>query len=345
MLAPAVALHDLDGRHLAGWLELLLPPGLSDGRFAIVFLAPRTERSPRELDTAAHRMTAWAPDRAVTHAVVSGRGAVREGVPFTGTAPRDLAALRRALGVDLVAVLADGATGRILADIERALRRDDDYPAQVVTALRALRRAAGTSIWLDPPLLDLIPPLSSDALQRTFELLIPSPSALAAYVFDRGTVFASVIAVVEKGDITLVTTHLGLADALPGPTLARTWRSTYPRALALIDERYATPSIALFADRTAIERVLAGPGDQLATELAAGTIVLDPAPAWLRGLLGGAQLAAFTARSLGRFVPPAARRAASAAQRRLSDSGAHPFALLGFDPIALWRQLRHYYRR
>ena len=323
MLARDVALHDLDGRHLAGWLELFLPPGLTSGRFGLVFLAP---------------------DRSPARAVVSGRGAVAD-PPFTGTGSRELAALRRALDVDLVCVLADGAAASILADIERTLRLEDDYPAQVTTALRVLKRAAGSSVWLDPPLLDLLPPLSSDALQRTFELLVPAPSALTAYVFDRGDVFASVIAVVERGDITAVTSHLGIDDALPSGSFARSWRTQVPRALALIDERYAAPSIGLFAERAAIERVLAGPGDQLTTELTAGHIIIDPAPAWLRGLLGGAQLAAAAARSLGRFVPPVARRAATAAQRRFAESGAHPFAILGFDPIALWRQLRHYYRR
>src|SRR4029079_17229094 len=100
MLARDLAVHDLDGRHLAGWLELLLPPGLAGGHFAVLFLGP---------------------DRSPAHAVVSGRGAV-DAPPFTGTAPRELAALRRALDVDLVIVLADGAAARIQADIERALR-------------------------------------------------------------------------------------------------------------------------------------------------------------------------------------------------------------------------------
>jgi hypothetical protein len=323
MLARDLAVHDLDGRHLAGWLELLLPPGVTGGRFALLFLAA---------------------DRSVAHAVVSGRGAVTA-PPFTGTGARELAALRRGLDVDLVVVLSDGAAARIQADIERALTLEADYPAQMTTALRVLRRAAGSSVWLDPPLLDLVPPLSAESLQRTFDLLIPAPSALTAYVFDGSSIQASVIAVVEKGDITVVTSHLGIDDALPAATLARGWRTEYKRALSLIDERYAEPSIGLFAERAALLRVLSGPGDQLATELSAGRIVIDPAPAWLRGLLGGAQIAAAAARSLGRFVPPAARRAAEAAQRRFAESGAHPFALLGFDPIALWRQVRHYYRR
>ena len=28
----------------------------------------------------------------------------------------------------------------------------------------------------------------------------------------------------------------------------------------------------------------------------------------------------------------------------ISDSGAHPFALFGFDPLELWAQLKHFYQ-
>ena len=28
----------------------------------------------------------------------------------------------------------------------------------------------------------------------------------------------------------------------------------------------------------------------------------------------------------------------------MKDSGAHPFALLGFDPLELWQRVKHYYR-
>jgi hypothetical protein len=29
----------------------------------------------------------------------------------------------------------------------------------------------------------------------------------------------------------------------------------------------------------------------------------------------------------------------------MKQSGAHPFALLGFDPLELWSQVKHFYRR
>jgi hypothetical protein len=39
-----------------------------------------------------------------------------------------------------------------------------------------------------------------------------------------------------------------------------------------------------------------------------------------------------------------AQAIASRAREAIKDSGAHPFALLGFDPIELWSRLKHYYR-
>jgi hypothetical protein len=35
---------------------------------------------------------------------------------------------------------------------------------------------------------------------------------------------------------------------------------------------------------------------------------------------------------------------ASRARGAMKDSGASPFALLGFDPLELWARLKHHYR-
>ena len=332
VLSPDVEMVDLDGRHLASWLGLLVPPGLGEPSWVIAFVEAGR----------------------VVHAVRTGQGAVDPAtVPLTGTGAAELASARRALGVAFLVVLEVGALGRLHTAIERGLRLDDDYPTQWLAVLRALRELRGAGIWVEPRFLDLIPPLAAEPLACTFELLVPDHSALLAYVFDAqpADVHASVIAVVEGGDIARVTTHLSLADALPGPVLARRWRDQIDRVLTLVADRHADPSIGVFADREAWQRILVGPSDQLGRELSAGNVVLDPAPAWLRGVLGGAQLAAFatrSARSLARFVPGSARRAASglaqSAQERLRSAGAHPFALLGFDPIAVWHQVQAYYR-
>ena len=98
-------------------------------------------------------------------------------------------------------------------------------------------------------------------------------------------------------------------------------------------------------------RVMTGPTDQFARELNAKRVVIDPSPAWLLGLLGGAAVAAVAGRAasaLAQMLPQGARDRASAfvatARDAMKESGTHPFALLGFDPLELWARLRHFYR-
>jgi hypothetical protein len=48
------------------------------------------------------------------------------------------------------------------------------------------------------------------------------------------------------------------------------------------------------------------------------------------------------------MLPRSARQMASdlahSAQSAMRERGAHPFALLGFDPIELWLRVRHLYQ-
>jgi hypothetical protein len=80
-------------------------------------------------------------------------------------------------------------------------------------------------------------------------------------------------------------------------------------------------------------------------------VIIDPAPAWLLGLLGGAAVAAMAnraGRALASMLPQSTRDMANAlknrAQTAMKESGAHPFALLGFDPLELWARVKHHYR-
>ena len=93
------------------------------------------------------------------------------------------------------------------------------------------------------------------------------------------------------------------------------------------------------------------PMQQIGREINTRQVILDPAPAWLLGLLGSATMAAVAgrgARALARMLPRQARKVASnlanTAQSVMRESGAHPFALLGFDPIQLWDQVRALYQ-
>lgn len=334
MLATDVEIVDIDGRHWDHWIRLLAPPAvIEDPRWAAVFV----ERG-RPVKT-----------------VVAGRGAVpQEQVPFTGTSRDELAALAAALGVRAVCVLDVGALPAVVRDVEASLSLDQDFVAQGVAALRALKKHNGKGVWVEPHILDLVPTPPAEALQRSFDVLIPDGSAMVAYVIedDRSDVHASIIAVKQGGHVDLATTHLGLADVIDGPRFARDWRGHRRALLAAVEERYAKPCVALFLEKSTFYRVLTGPSDQLARELNAKNVVIDPAPAWLLGLLGGATVAAFAgrgARALAGVLPPAARRMASdfvaSAQSAMRTTGAHPFSLLGFDPVELWLSLRDFYRR
>jgi hypothetical protein len=297
----------------------------------------------------------------LTHLIISGEGA-RALVPLpelpATAAPRGsskaLAQYAKTLGVAAVIVIERRLIAELSAEIEAALRLDQDLVAQGLVALRALKKHAGHGLWTEPPLLDLLPAPSYEPLQRTFDLLVPERSAMLAYVIedDRSRIHASIVAVKTHGDITRAATHRAIDDLVSEATFARDWDTSYRRVLDAVEQRFARPSIAVFAERATVLRIVTGPSDQLARELNAKRVVIDPAPAWLLGLLGGAAVAAMAGRAaaaLANMLPQATRDRASALATRARDaikeSGANPFGLLGFDPIELWSRLQHYYRQ
>jgi hypothetical protein len=199
----------------------------------------------------------------------------------------------------------------------------------------------------------VLPAPSYEPLQRTFDLLVPDRSSLIAYVIedDRSRIHASIIAVKSHGDITRAVTHRAIDDVVPEARFARTWDTDHEAVLETVEARFGKPSIALFAERATVLRIVTGPSDQLAREINAKRAVIDPAPAWLLGLLGGAAVAAMAGRAataIASMLPQATRDRASALATRardvIKDSGASPFALLGFDPLELWSRLKHHYR-
>ena len=329
MLSAELELAHIDARHWRNWWRLLAPPGALD--------APR-----------------WAlavvRGSELVKLVVAGRGAV-DGERYPG--PDALAGWAKALGVTALIVVERGLLAELSAEIEGALRVDQDFVAQGLVALKALKRHANKGLWTEPSLLDVLPAPAYEPIQRTFDLLVPDRSALAMYVIDddRQRIHSSIIAVKDVGDITRAATHRAIVDLVPEASFARDWQKSYKRVLAAIEERYARPSLALFVERATLLRIVTGPSDQLARELNAKHVVIDPAPAWLLGLLGGAAVAAMAGRAasaLASMLPQATRDRASALAHRagaaMKESGAHPFALLGFDPLELWSRLKHHYK-
>lgn len=338
MISPELELAHLDARHWRNGWRLLVPPRVLDKpRWALVIV----DGTP---DTVLKVIIAGA----------DARGAVDLAThPLPGVAPRQLEAYAKLLGVGAVVVVERSVIKQLSAEIEGALRLDIDGMAQSLVALRALKKHAGTGIWTEPPLLDLLPAPAAEPIQRTFDLLVPDRSALVTYVIedDRSRVHTSIIAVKEGGSFTRAATHRAIADLVSEPALARDWNQGCKRVLDAVEERFAKPSLALFLERATLIRILTGPSDQLARELNAKRVVIDPAPAWLLGLLGGAAVAAMAnraGRALAAMLPQGTRDRARGlvhrAQDAMKESGAHPFALLGFDPLELWSRLKVYYQ-
>jgi hypothetical protein len=329
VLSAELELRDLDARHWRNGWRLLVPPRvLERPRWALVVL-----------DGGRVIKTVIAGDGA--------RGSI-EPVTLAGTSHAQLAALAKQLAVHSVVVLERRVIAQLSSEIEPALSLDQDGLEQALIALRALKKYAGRGVWTEPPLLDLLPAPAYDSVQRTFDLLVPDRSVLVAYVIedDRRRVHTSIIAAKEGGDITRAASHRAIADLVAESTLAREWEKGYKRVLDAVEERFGKPAIGLFLERKTLIEVLTGPADQLARALNAKRVVIDPAPAWLLGLLGGAAVAAMAGRAasaIAHMLPQSARDRASALAARARDA-IDPFALLGFDPIELWQRLKHYYR-
>ena len=338
VISPELELHDLDARHWRNGWRLLVPPRVLDKpRWALVIVD-------------------GTPDR-VVKIVIAGEGARGsidpDGAPLPGVTEKALAQYAKQLGVGSVIVVDRRLVRQLSSEIESVLAFDADGVAQALAAFKAIKRRAGKGVWTEPPLLELLPAPAIDPIQRTFDLLIPDRSALVAYVIedDRSRVHTSIIAVKVDGDIVEAATHRAINDIVPEGKLALGWNKGYQRVLAAVEERFAKPSLALFIERATLMKVLTGPSDQLAREYNAKSVIIDPIPTWLLGLLGGAAVAAMAGRAgraIAAMLPQSTRDAASAlahrAQDALKESGAHPFALLGFDPIELWSRLKHHYR-
>ncbi|HEY4241297.1 MAG TPA: hypothetical protein VGM88_15860 [Kofleriaceae bacterium] len=323
----------LDARHWHNGWRLLVPPRVRPAAPWALAIVDRHSAAPSGTET--------------LKVIVAGRGAVEAPV-LGGRTARELAAAAKQLGVAALIVVERDAVRELARELEGSLRADDDALGQGLAALKALKKRAGRGVWMHPPLLELLPVPAAEPVRRTFDLLVPDDSALVAYVIedDRSAIHASIIARKEGGAITRATTHAAIADLVPEAAFAKSWEKQAARVNRAVEERIGAPSISLFLERATVLRILTGPSDQLARELNAKRVVIDPAPTWLLGIISGATafaMAGRAARGMAALLPQAARDRASALASRARDA-VNPFGMLGFDPLELWAQLKHFYR-
>lgn len=287
--------------------------------------------------------------------LVRGGAAQRAFVPWRGVvscqdlrAPlerRELARWRARHGFAFVVAVRTEALPERLSELQRAIPLDGDLAAQAICALSALLPALERDLLLEPRL--FARPLnvpSFELLQRTFDRVLPDEHSFVLYIFERGSVWASLIARKRAGDIDLVTTHHALA--------ARVRATSVKDASRIRDEvgrRFGTPHIAAFVPLGSWRQFVRGDRSALATALAARQAVIDPCPRWLLALIGAGA------------ITEAARRSARLAGKLLSHTpiggifGAgtgqlvekmgNPLEALGLDPWELMRWTRAWSRR
>src|SRR4051812_46338899 len=126
MLSPELEVSDLDARHWKNWWRLLVPPrALDRPRWALEIL----------------------DQGRVLKLVIAGEGARGSIDPASAPLPsldaKGLAAWAKVLGVGAVIAVDRTLIASLSAEIESALRLDQDLVAQGLVALRALKKHAG----------------------------------------------------------------------------------------------------------------------------------------------------------------------------------------------------------
>lgn len=324
-----------DGRVLAPDLQFVDVDGMHWARFLGLFLRSWAAGGGEESGASARpgSLFVFVDGGRVLRALLTGAGEIDPArIPWRGPGT-DLEPIRRAHGAVRVVVLDEGALARLVEEAERRLAPGQDYVEQILHLLGAWRARVGDGIWMEPRRLSRFQVPSYDAVQRTFDQLWPDGRTLVFYLIDEEAdeVYTSLILGKRKGDLSLVTTHLAVADEA---RIGRGWRRQCRDVLRTVSEWFGPPHIGLFASVESWRRVSGGPRGILAREIARRHVIVDPAPLWLLTLIGGSAalgIAEGAASILGRFVP-------HEWQARLKSLA--PFAPLGLDPVELWRAWR-----
>ncbi len=247
----------------------------------------------------------------------------------------NLSRLRDKEGLALVIALRSEALPDLVKAIAQRHRPNDDPVAQVLSAARVLQDAIGHDLWISPKNLTSLPLPPYELLSRSFDRMLPDGRTLMFYIFDGGRVWTSLIARKRGGDIDLITSQ----RALPRESTLRKV-SDLLHVRKLVEARYGPPHICLGVTLGDWQRFVHGDRSALARAIATRKAILDPAPAWLRALIGAGAVSEAASRStrlagkllsrspLGGLLGGAPERLASKLKTPLDALGLDPWELL-----------------
>lgn len=347
MISRALRVEAFDSKNFSRLLQLLDPAG-EDAESGRAGWLDRVTGGSTEQGTL--------PSRAAPAALVLLRGGQPRRIVLLGGGELPLTALpgvvdaaalgrlRKERGLAFVVALATEALPELAAEIQRQLRPRDDLAAQGLAALRLLQRALGRDVLVSPRLLGALPLPPYDLLQRTFDRIFPAGRSVLFYVFEGTQLHCSAILRKRGGDIDLVSSQRAFDAELRVRGLA-----DLPRLRKLVAERYGEVHICMAVPLSAWRRFVAGDRSALARALASRQAVLDPAPAWLRALIGAgavSEAATRSARFAGKLLSrsPLGSLLGDKPERLVGKIG-NPLEALGIDPFEFLRWGRSWSRR
>ena len=263
MLSANINVQDIDGAHWRRFLSLLSHPlpsiGAHPAKMPVILLIEKNT---------------------LQKALRIGEG-VLTGVSWSG--PDSLPSLHKTLNASWVLAIEVEALSALLQEFEAQWRFGQDIAADTLDYLHLLRTKLGHGFYLYPrPFANLpIPPM--EVWKRFVDLLLPDGQCVAFYVFEHQQIWTSFIMGKQGGEIDLLTTHEALR---PAPPMEQGRTDARPLVNA-ISKQIRPVHIGLFAERSVWLSLLAsGSRTAFASAVSEGTVLLDPAPSWLRGLLG-----------------------------------------------------------
>jgi hypothetical protein len=263
MFSANIKVQDIDGAHWRRFLSLLSHP------------LPSIGTHPAKVP-----VVLFLENNRLQKALRIGEG-VLTGISWGG--PDSLPALHKELNASWILAVEAEALSALMQEYEVQWKFGQDIASDAMGFIQLLRAKFGQGFYMYPrPFANLlIPPI--EVWKRFIDLLLPDGFCIAFYVFEHQQIWTSFIIGKQAGEIDLLTTH----DALrPAPPMDQ-WRTDARLLVNAISKQIRPVQIGLFAEKSVWLSLLAsGSRTAFASAASEGTVLLEPAPSWLRMLLG-----------------------------------------------------------